>query len=118
MYSVALFLTKVSILLLYLRLFPKKSFVRACWAVVIIMGAFLQWTIFGFMFMCRPVPFFWNKSISGHCMNPKFVYFTNAPFNIITDFVLFGLPVPILSTLQLPQRQKYGLIVLFAMGLL
>lgn len=118
MYSIALFLTKVSILLLYLRIFPKKEFVRACWAVIIVMGAFLQWTVFGFLFMCKPVAFFWNKSLQGHCMNAQFVYFTNAPFNILTDFVLFGLPLPLLWGLQLPPRKKFGLIVLFAIALL
>jgi hypothetical protein len=81
------------------------------------MGTFLFWTIFGFMFMCTPVNYFWNKSIEGHCFNSKWVYFTNAPFNIVTDFVLFGLPLPILWDLQLPRRQKMGLVFLFGIGL-
>jgi hypothetical protein len=117
MYSIALFLTKVSILLLYLRLFPHERFVKSCWITIAVMGAFLFWTIFGFMFMCTPVNYFWNRSIEGHCFNPKWVYFTNAPFNIVTDFVLFGLPLPILKELQLPRRQKTGLIILFGIGL-
>lgn len=117
MYSISLFLTKVSILLLYLRLFPHPRFVKACWITIAVMGAFLFWTVFGFMFMCTPVRYFWNRSIEGHCFNPEWVYFTNAPFNIVTDFVLFGLPLPILRELQLPRRQKTGLIILFAIGL-
>lgn len=117
MYSIALFLTKVSILLLYLRLFPHPRFVKACWITIAVMGAFLFWTIFGFMFMCTPVNYFWNRSIEGHCFNSKWVYFTNAPFNIITDFVLFGLPLPVLLELQLPRRQKISLIFLFGIGL-
>lgn len=51
-------------------------------------------------------------------MNVEPVYFTNASFNIVTDCVLFGLPLPILWGLQLPPRKKYGLIVLFAIALL
>lgn len=117
MYSIALFLTKVSILLLYLRLFPHDGFVKACWIIIAVMGTFLFWTIFGFMFMCTPVNYFWDRSIEGHCFNPEWVYFTNAPFNIVTDFVLFGLPMPILWELQLPIRQKAGLIFLFGIGL-
>ena len=117
MYSIALFLTKVSILLLYLRLFPRKRFVQACWAVVAVMAGFLVWTIFGFMFMCKPVDYFWNKALDGHCMNPQLVYFTNAPFNILTDFVLFFLPLPILTKLQMPRRQKTGLVILFGIAL-
>ncbi len=117
MYSIALFLTKVSILLLYIRLFPGEKFVKACWITILVMGAFLFWTIFGFMFLCSPVKFFWNKSIEGHCFDSRWVYFTNAPFNILTDFVLFGLPFRILLGLQLPNRQKIGLILLFGVGL-
>lgn len=59
------------------------------------MAAFLIWTIFGFTFICTPVEHLWNPSVGGTCMNPKIVYFTNAPFNILTDFVLFGFPPPI-----------------------
>ena len=51
-------------------------------------------------------------------MNSKIVYFTNAPFNILTDFVLFFLPLRTLAQLQLPRKQKTGLILLFAIGLL
>jgi len=117
MYSIALYLTKVSILLLYIRLFPIPKFVKACWITIAVMGAFLFWSIFGFMFMCTPVHYFWNRSIEGHCFNPKWVYFTNAPFNILTDFVLFGLPLPLVWKLQLPRRQKTGLIIVFGIAL-
>jgi hypothetical protein len=117
-YSIALFLTKVSILLLYLRLFPDKQFVKTCWVIIASMAAFLIWTVFGWMFMCTPVDYFWIKSIKGRCFNPLWVYFTNAPFQIVTDFVLFGLPLPILRKLQLPRRQKTSLVLLFGIGLL
>lgn len=69
------------------------------------------------MFMCTPVEHFWNPSVGGTCMNPKIVYFTNAPFNILTDFVLLGFPLPILWKLQLPRRQRIGLVFLFAIGI-
>jgi hypothetical protein len=117
MYSISLFLTKVSILLLYIRLFEEDRFVKACQITIAVMAAFLIWTIFGFMFMCTPVQHFWKPSVDGTCMNPEIVYFTNAPFNILTDFVLFGLPLPILWKLQIPRRQKIGLVFLFAIGL-
>ncbi len=46
--------------------------------------------------MCTPVDYFWVKSVQGHCFNPEWVYFSNAPFQIVTDFAIFGLPLPTL----------------------
>jgi hypothetical protein len=74
---------------------------------------------FGFMFMCTPISALCDKTITNaSCMNGKVVYFTSAAFNILTDFILFGLPLPILSQLQLPRRQKWLLIMLFGIGLM
>jgi hypothetical protein len=118
LYSIALFLVKVSILLLYLRLFPSPPFILACRTIAGIMAAFLVWTVFGFMFMCMPVSYFWDRAIeNGSCIDMRIVSFTNAPWNILTDFVLFTLPVKTLWKLDLPRRQKVGLVVLFTIGL-
>lgn len=117
MYSISLCVTKISILLLYMRLFPRRPFIIACYLTIVLLLIFLIWAIFGFMFMCTPINFFWDKGIDGSCMDPRLIYFTNAPFNILTDFILFGLPLPILAGLQLPKRQKWGLVVLFGFGL-
>jgi hypothetical protein len=81
--------------------------------------AFCFWGCLDFMLMCTPIDALWDKSITdAACLDGRVVYFTSAGFNILTDFILFGLPLPTLSQLQLPRKQKWLLILLFDVKLL
>ena len=42
----------------------------------------------------------------------------NASLNIATDLTIFLLPMPVLTTLTLPWRQKFGVVFIFGVGLL
>ena len=70
------------------------------------------------LLMCHPVAKFWNSSLEGHCISQLGVWFSNATLNILTDAMIFLLPMPALKKLQLPTRQKYGLMGVFALGVL
>ena len=71
----------------------------------------------GSIFACTPVAYFWEKSISnGHCINLLAFWFSNAAFNILSDLVIIILPIPVLKSLSIPLKQKYGLIMIFIMG--
>jgi hypothetical protein len=85
---------------------------------MVALGIFMLWGCFGFMFMCRPIALLWDKSLTSTCLDGKIPYFTASAFNITTDFIIFGLPLPILSKLQVPKKQKILLIVLFGLGLM
>jgi hypothetical protein len=76
------------------------------------------WTLCGSFFMCIPVASFWDQSIEGHCMDRLAFWFSNAALNITTDIMIFALPIPLLKQLQLPKRQKLGLIFVFTFGAL
>ena len=43
-------------------------------------------------------------------------WFCNAVFNIITDIVVCVMPLPVLKDLRLPKKQKYSLLLVFALG--
>ena len=117
-YNASLTCTKVSILLQYLRFFVTKTARRACWAVMAIVGSYGLVALFGTCFMCVPVSYFWNKTISGHCMNAMAFWFTNAAMNIATDLTILILPMPVLYNLNLPTKQKRLLMGVFAFGIL
>lgn len=70
------------------------------------------------IFLCTPVSYFWDKTIKGHCLNFTAVYFSNASFNIISDLVIMIIPIPVLKSLQLPIRQKIGLMLIFGVAAL
>jgi len=66
---------------------------------------------------CLPVAFFWDKSVEGgHCINLMAFWFSFASFHILTDLVVWVLPMPVLKSLQLPRKQKYSLIAVFTLG--
>jgi hypothetical protein len=84
-------------------------------AIIIAYGL---WTFIASILTCYPVAYFWDKSIKGgHCLNLLAYWFSNAGMNIATDLALYIMPIPVLNSLQLPRRQKYGLMLVFAVGL-
>lgn len=66
--------------------------------------------------MCAPIAYFWNHELTGHCLNRHAIWFSNAAMNILTDIIIFILPMPVLKELHLPRRQKWALIAVFALG--
>jgi hypothetical protein len=44
------------------------------------------------------------------------MWYTNATINILTDFAIIILPMPVIKRLQLGKRPKYALMAIFAVG--
>lgn len=85
-------------------------------AILIVYGL---WTVIGSALICIPVPYFWDPTIrGGHCMNKLAFWFSNAALNICTDIMILAIPVPVLKDLQLPKKQKVGLMLIFSIGAL
>src|SRR5947209_5118912 len=107
LYNFGLFLVKDSILYQYLRFFVDRRYRYGAWFLigVIFVGGIAY--ILASCFACLPVPFFWDKTIQGgHCVNREALWFSFSGFNIITDFAIWVLPMPVLWKLQLPRKQK------------
>lgn len=88
-------------------------------AVLIIAGLWM--VLSGFLF-CIPVHDFWNVNRmvhhTGHCLPEGPVWYANAAMQIFTDVVILILPMPLLSKLHLPWRQKIGIMLVFGVGVL
>ena len=76
------------------------------------------WTILSSIFFCIPVRGFWDSSIHSNCLPKKPFWLLSACLNIATDLTIFLLPMPVLTTLTLPWRQKVGVVFIFGVGLL
>lgn len=113
-------MTKISILLLYIRLFIQRWFLITCWTSVGIVVAFTVGTVMSSIFQCTPIEFAFNKTLpgGGHCLSLPAFWYANAAFNILSDLVLIGLPIPIIFKLQLPLKSKIALCGVFAVGIL
>jgi hypothetical protein len=80
--------------------------------------AYTIWTLFGSIFACLPVRAFWTKEQPSKCINQLAMWVTNAVINILTDFAIIILPIPVIQSLNLARRQKQALIGVFAVGVL
>jgi len=68
-YNLALFFTKFSIMLQYLRIFPYRKFRIMCHSLMAFVFAWSCWTVCSSIFFCTPVAKFWNPILPGHCFS-------------------------------------------------
>ncbi|KAJ6436976.1 L-fucose permease [Purpureocillium lavendulum] len=121
LYNPALAATKTSILILYLRLAKRTQVVLryASWATLVIVnvaGAVL--TLMN-VFQCSPLRAAWAVDVDegAVCIPLLTEFICSAPVNILTDLAILALPIPILTRLHLPRRQKTILVSTFALGI-
>ncbi|KAK2774617.1 hypothetical protein FQN53_003551 [Emmonsiellopsis sp. PD_33] len=119
LYKVSIGLTKISILLLYRRIFIRQWFLATCSILTGIIIAFTTATVFASIFQCTPIEYAFKKKLPGGGTYISFAafWYANATFNILSDLVLIALPAPVISTLQLPRKSKIALCGIFAVGI-
>ncbi|KAF8866279.1 hypothetical protein BDZ45DRAFT_735558 [Acephala macrosclerotiorum] len=93
-YNISQTLAKISILLLYLRLFSVTNIRKACYTILVIVILFGIWLFF------------------------TTILFFNASLNILIDVGIVLLPMPVIRTLVLPGRQRLRLYFIFTLGFL
>ena len=115
--TVGLGLTKSSILLFYKHIFfISQPFQRAVHAVLAVVVA---WTIsffFANLFTCYPISPFIEAFYKNNCVNGLALWYAMAISDIICDFVILFMPIPMVLGLHLPWRQKLGVLTMFLLG--
>ncbi|KAL2865827.1 uncharacterized protein BJX67DRAFT_382510 [Aspergillus lucknowensis] len=117
LYNLTLNLTKISMVLLYLRLFATKTYRIILITLLILITISGIWMVLGTLLVCIPVQAFWDRTIEHTCLSRALIWFLNAALQIAGDLILVILPMPPLIRLRIPLRQKVGLVVIFALGL-
>ncbi len=124
LYVVAITLAKASLLLFLYRIFHvDRRFRIAAWVVGGILGIWATVTVFLAVFACRPVKASWNlkllKDPKTKC-EPKAWNVENIYgfCNIITDFALIIMPLPLVWRMQMDRKKKIGVGLVFASGVL
>ena len=75
--------------------------------------------LFVAIFECRPVAFYWDQSIKGgSCINQVQFYRWNGVANLLIDFMIWSLTLPVVWRLKLSTRQKLSLSMVFLLGIL
>lgn len=110
--------TKVSILLLYLRIFPVRTVVLICWGTIAVIVAWAIATILAGCLICRPFAFNWDPTIpGGYCGNQVSSFTATGVINLVTDVVVLITPMPSLYRLQMAMYKKVTLMTVFGLGL-
>ncbi|KAB8261482.1 hypothetical protein BDV32DRAFT_158222 [Aspergillus pseudonomiae] len=107
---------KLSLLLLYRRIFVSSRFLRIVYAVGAIISVWTIITIFLAIFNCIPISGFWTGQ--GQCISFRDFAIGYAIVNIITDLAVWLMPIPNMWKLQLPTSQKIALTLIFVLGLI
>ncbi|KAL3452745.1 hypothetical protein BJX65DRAFT_302654 [Aspergillus insuetus] len=109
--------TKISILFLYLRIFPVRWLVWSSWATMTVIVAWAIATILAGCLICRPFAFNWDQTIpGGKCGNQVTSFTVTGVINLVTDFIVLILPMPSLYRLQMATYKKATLIAVFGLG--
>ncbi|KAF5860309.1 hypothetical protein ETB97_001729 [Aspergillus alliaceus] len=116
LYNIFLAATKLSILVLYYRIFPIPWFrktVIGCSVFILVWIAAIEATMGA---LCRPLHAFWDLTVKGKCLNSTaLTYFVNSS-NMVTDLVLFALPIPVILSVRTTLRKKIALVFIFSIG--
>ncbi|ELR03139.1 hypothetical protein VC83_08477 [Pseudogymnoascus destructans] len=121
LYNLALMATKTSILIFYLRLSrTNKLFwigTYTTMGVVNVVGLVLT---FVNIFQCHPLDKIFSESFidpSQKCIPLVTLFLASSPSNVITDLAILVLPIPVLTGMHLPTRQKTILVLTFGLGI-
>jgi hypothetical protein len=85
--------------------------------MIVVASLFGCWVIFGAIFLCVPIEYFWGIG-TGSCMDRNAFWMSMAAGNIFTDVLIFAIPVTLIWRLSIPTRQKIAMGVILAFGAL
>ncbi|KAM3069670.1 hypothetical protein ACMFMG_010390 [Clarireedia jacksonii] len=116
LYVTCVCFTKLSLLLMYRRIFPVRSIeigslvlgiLSVAWCIAIIMVS---------LFQCVPMQKIWDPTLEGHCINLKASFVGNAIPNILTDVAILALPMKQVWNLQTGVLQKAQISFVILLG--
>lgn len=118
-YLSSIALTKISILLFYLRIFPNPLFRRLVYGSIALCVLYILTFIPLTIAQCLPLDLAWNRwdgQHGGKCINLNLEGWLSAALNIIFDIVVICLPLRELSKLAMSRRKKAGIMLMFLGG--
>ena len=112
---------KLSILLLYLRVFgiTHRRTRVAVWIIIGLVTCIALSGIFGNLFLCNPVKKLFVYDLPGKCDFPAVIKLARAQsfMQVFTDVFITTVPIPMILKLKLPVAQKIGIMAIMATGL-
>lgn len=108
---------RVSIVHFYITLFrSNKKFLRAAYAILILVIAFGVGIVISNFLTCRPLAKYWDPLLPGVCENLLGSIIALSSCNVAMDLTIVLLPMPMVWGLQMATRRKLELTIIFALG--
>ncbi|KAF6823977.1 integral membrane protein [Colletotrichum plurivorum] len=109
---------KISILLLFSRVFAASKWLQQATkifiAFLVLHGATFLLIV---VFECTPISSTWDLTNPNRkCLDITAIGYSGAGFSIVEDFAILLLPIPELIRLQLTTKRKFGLGFMFSLG--
>ena len=121
-YGPTIFCAKLSLFLLYLRMFSPSRPTKYLIYLGITSNALLYFSItaaIGALCIPRQGKSWMEATVSPGCINnATMTGLIMAVFNVISDSYLFLIPFAVVWQLQIPKKKKLGIYAIFAIGLL
>jgi hypothetical protein len=108
-----------SILCLYLRIFPQRTFRRFVYAIMGVNTAYGTALILVSIFQCIPVHAAWtgwDGTVQARCVDVNAVGWASGAINIALDVGVLLLPLPGLTKLVMPWERKIYILLIFGLG--
>ena len=115
-YKVTVCFNKVSVILLYLRIFVSKTFRIASFAVLFVVVGYGIGGIAATIWQCVPIQGACIKTIPATCIDSGVFWVAYAVLNIVTDVMVLALPIVPVMKLQLRLRDRILLCGVFTLG--
>jgi hypothetical protein len=115
-YPWTLGLVRISLLVFLLQTFPDRRFQLMVKALI---GYTVIHTIaffFAVIFQCSPVPYAWDKTLDGTCVDLTALTYAAAVLSGILDVATVILPINELRKLQMSLEKKISVILIFIIG--
>ena len=108
---------KFSILYLYYRIFyVSHKFIYCLIGVAVFVVGYGIAQGVGAIFQCMPIDANWTVNKPHYCTNLGLAATIFAICNVLSDFMILILPMPLLFRLQKPMNQKIQIMGMFALG--
>ncbi|KZZ91173.1 hypothetical protein AAL_06914 [Moelleriella libera RCEF 2490] len=122
-YSASIMLIKAAILVSWLRIFvpagQRNNLFWVCHALIWTNVIFYIVAICSEAFRCWPREKIWNPLFQGgHCsVDVKKLYAASSTLNVLSDSAILAVPQFVIWKLQMPRARKWGLSLLFVIGI-
>ncbi|KAK2589500.1 hypothetical protein QQS21_012821 [Conoideocrella luteorostrata] len=116
-YAVCMALLKVSICLLYVRIFPQRWIKICSYGIILLSASWALYTILLGLLICRPIAALWEPK-SGTCGDENAGYSSVSAVELVIDVFIILLPLPVVWRLNMTTVSKIATTSLFCLGLI